>query len=208
VAVTDMPFITSTQVGAFLRQDLEGDLLTEMAVDIACSAVRDACDQRLDAVVADVVTIDGPGTEALVLPETPVTGVHSIYLNSFGGGDPILIDPATYTVSTRRGIVYVRAQGGQWIRGRGAYTVTYSHGYATPLDGSGSGDPTPGSGDDDFAAFPRTLVSLAILVAARFIQQGIVKAESVNGVTVTYSSDDTTLTKGELDIVAKHRANM
>lgn len=201
------PFITTTQLGAFLRQDLTGDLLAEMAVDIACQEIRDACGQVLSAVVDDVAVLDGPGTDALILPEQPVTGVASVLLNTTGSGDQVEILPTSYVVNLRRGAVYVRGTMGSWLRGRGLYTVTYSHGYGNPLASGSGDDPTPGSGDADWPTFPKTLVKLAILVAARFIQQGIVKAEAVNGVTVTYSSDDTTLTPGELDIIAKYRGN-
>lgn len=193
------PFITTADLGAYLRRDVTGDLMAELAVGSACETLRDMIGQDLDGKVDDVVTLDGSGTDALLLPQLPVAEVAAVYLLT--AGDPILVPAANYYLGDD-GVLYMR-RGLRWLPGRGLYQVIYSHGWNTQAESGGSGS---GLNVSDLPALPRTLRILATTWAARIYDQGLVSQESVGGYQVIYSAESSlSLTKGELALVAKYR---
>lgn len=170
-------FITNEDLGAYLGRDLSEDAMAATAADAACAIVRGAAEQRFDIVDDEEVLVDGSGTDTLLLPELPVVDVTAVL-----EGDTEL-DPATYIVDRARGAVVHKT--GAWRPGRGNFTVTYSHG---------------------FEEVPADVIIVALTVAARIYEQGIVKQESVGGYSATFASDDPVgLTRRERDIIAKYR---
>jgi hypothetical protein len=188
-----MPFVTTEQLAAYFHGsygDLTGDLLAELAIGSACDTLRSMCGQVFDAVADDVVTIPSAGTEALLLPELPAVGVSSVKL------DGVEVSADAYYVDLHDGILY-RTDGRRWTRGQGAYEVTYSHGYTSPAES--------GSGEDVFSDVPLDLVGLALTMAARIYDQGLVSQESTGGYQVIYSAPEALgLSKREMDVVKKH----
>lgn len=88
--------------------------------------VREWTRQHLEEVTNEEVSLDGTGTDVLLLPELPVTAVASIVDEN---------DSSTLTEDTdyrwwNNGIVR-RLAGNTWIEHPRRYTVTYTHGYAT-----------------------------------------------------------------------------
>ncbi len=185
------PFVSTDDLGDFLRRELTGDLMAEMAVGSACETLRDMIGQDLVGVVDDAVTLDGPGTDALLLPQTPVHEVASVLQ------DGEEVDSETYYLNKVDGALYRKV--GTWRRGRGRFEVTYTHGW-NAYSASGSG------GLASLPPLPRTLHILAVTLAARIYDQGLVKNEKVGTYSVIYSAESAlSMTKGEIDIVAKYR---
>ncbi len=198
------PFITTADLGGYLRQDLTGDLMAELAVGSACETLRDLLEQKMEGVVDDVVVIDGPGTDVLLLPELPAHDVVSVELLTLPVGTSSTVPEDAYHFDAYTGELKMR-HGLRWMRGRALYRVTYSHGWNT-MNASGSGG---GSGTDisDLPPLPRSLWILALTMAARIYDQGLVSQESVGGYQVIYSAESSlSLTRGEKNIVAKYRA--
>lgn len=205
-------FITTKELGAYLRRDVEGEMIAEIACEAACDTLRDMIGMVLDARTGDIATFNvAPGQDSLLLPELPVVGVDSVELISSLTGTPTELALTSYRIDFVNGIIYRVA--GVWPAGRQTVRVTYTHGYAAQIE-SGSGlwsDPPAsgsGSGDDGrmFPAWPRTLRMLALQAAARIYDQGLVKQESTGGYQAIYASDETLgFTRRELNLIAKYR---
>lgn len=177
------PFITEAELTTYLGRNVTAEDLATLAVGAASDLIRNAVGARLDNVEDDIILVDGSGTDTILLPELPVTEVTEVnYVTP--DTDPELLDPAEdYLVDLRNGALVTR--GGTWLEARGNYEVTYSHGYTD---------------------IPADLRVLALTVAARIYDQGIVKQESVGGYSATFSSPESmALTARELNLVAKYR---
>src|SRR5437867_2010441 len=74
------------------------DLRAIIALEDASATVRQAFDLALDDTVADEVTLDGSGTDALLLPELPVNGVASVAIVS-GDMTATLVEGTDYVRS-------------------------------------------------------------------------------------------------------------
>lgn len=199
-------WITTDDLGAYLRREIDpyNDILAQAAIDGACDRIRSETGQQIDGVVDDVVTLDGTGQDTLILPELPVVDVTSVQLWQPDGCPPLDIDSDDWFARLgRRGQIVRRGSWsayGIWLRGRGLYLVTYSHGYDTPGAGLGSGVVFP--------ALPGDLKTLAITLAARMYDQGLVSQETVGtAYQVIYSAASSlALTAGEMAIINKYSA--
>jgi hypothetical protein len=151
-----------------------GDLVkAELDLAYAWDLIRDHTGQTIDLVSADVVTVFGTDTGALLLPQVPVVSVASVL------EDGTALTPVTdYTVDPAAGILYRQRGAGAlygptlaWDRWR-SYTVTYTHGYAVD-------------------AIPAILKTVAFQIArSRSTGAGAgVTQESVAGYSVTYAND-------------------
>lgn len=188
------PFITTAQLEAYLRlpaDSLTGDLLAEMCVGSACETLRQMTNQDLDAVADDVVMVSSPGMTSLVLPDMPVWHVSGVKLAG------VEVSTDRYRFDRRNGILWMI--GGVWIAGRLTYEVTYSHGYGSLVESGSGGD------GDEAPPYPADLVMLAVTMAARIYDQGLVQQESTGGYQVIFSAPSALgLTDREMDIVAKY----
>ncbi|TFB96529.1 MULTISPECIES: hypothetical protein [unclassified Cryobacterium] len=121
---------TPAQLAAFLQQPLAADDASAiLMLDIASGMVRDFMQLTLDPVINDVVLIDPLAGYVALLPETPVTSVS--LLETFDGTVWTTVDPATYTVSKRLGMISANPNTGfHWPSAPESWRVTYSHGFA------------------------------------------------------------------------------
>lgn len=171
------PFISRGDLGNYLRRDLSTDAAALIAIDAASQMVRSATEQVLTAVADDEITVDGEGRDVILLPELPVTEVSSFVYDE----DEIAEDD--YWVDLARGAIYSR--NGNWLRGRGLYTIIYSHG---------------------FEEVPTDLRILALTLAARIYDQQLVKQESVGGYQAIYGAEESLgFSRREKDIIAKYK---
>lgn len=178
MAVTD-PFISSSDLSEYLERDLDEDKAL-IAVDSACDIVRGYMEIPVNVQEDEEITIDGSGTDALVLPSRPVVEVSSVALE----GDALVADE-DYKVDLEKGMIYLLGSCRGWRRGRLNYEVTYSHGWEP----------------DDI---PRRIRMVALNVAARIYDQGIVQQESVGGYQVVYGTGDAVgLSANEMRILDK-----
>lgn len=95
----------------------------QFALAVVSGAVRNYCRQRLDLVLGDTVTLDGPGGPLLFLPELPVISVASVEVD----GDPLTVSD-DYKLAGHG--VLVRQGRYRWGPGVQNVQVTYSHGYS------------------------------------------------------------------------------
>lgn len=89
---------------------------------VVSSAIRNYCEQTLDRVTGDVVTLDQEGGPLLFLPELPVVSVSAVRENG------TLLTVGTHYKLTGNGVL-VRQGGLNWYRGVQTVQVTYTHGY-------------------------------------------------------------------------------
>lgn len=174
------PFISEADVVELLGRGDPSDPGLTIAVTSACDIVRDAAGQVFTAVPQDSVTLDGTDTDALPLPERPVTTIRTVSVEGTAVDD--------YTVNDN-GILFrgtVTGDGSTWPRGRQNVTVVYDHGYA---DGE----------------VPASVRMVALGLASRLWVQGVAVSESIGQSSVTYGGPASELTKTELLILSKYR---
>ena len=150
----------------------------EYDLDAACDKIRDYLGQTIDLVAADVITLYGTDTRAMILPELPVASVTSIVQEA----DDIY--PAETITDYRvddHGVLWRNHP--EWWPRWASYTVTYTHGYA-PAD------------------VPAILKVAAFKLAMVEAGQGI-RQESVAGYSVTYESPDAILSMLDRRIVKR-----
>jgi hypothetical protein len=127
-----IPFISSEDLSAYLETTLvPDDLMTLIALDGACQAVRDALHRTLNYSTSTEEILDGSRTPALVLKHRPIVELISVSLDDevIFDTDPDDIDLHDISVDADAGVLYLR-DGTWWTWGRGNVTVTYAHGYA------------------------------------------------------------------------------
>lgn len=173
------PFISLDDLTAYLGYDPEQERAT-IALDTACQVVRDHVGQAVDRVADDVVELDSEGTDTILLPELPVVSVASVV----GPGGVELSADMDYRLDPEMGALVTRGRWRRFLRGRGIYTVTYTHGWDT---------------------VPSSVRGVALELAARVYDQQLVKQETAGAYGVTYAADAALmLTDGERAILAKH----
>lgn len=175
-----VPFIDAQDVSDWLGRDVTLDPGAITAIDAACDICRGEAEQRINAGTS-TVSLDGAGTDCLLLPERPVTTVGTVTVN---GVDE---DEFMWTAEGK----LLRGTAGElprtaWPRGRQNVAVTYVHGWTAD-------------------EIPRDIRVVALSVATRLIVQGIARAESIGETSVTYASASTELLPGEQRILRKYR---
>lgn len=181
------PFISTSDVVDYIGRGGTTDPGMLIAVDAACDIVRDLAGQNFNASTS-TITLDGSGTDSLLLPQLPVTAAGTVVV---AGGT------VTDYVLNSNGILFRKAVDTDedyvdsyrtltWPAGRQNIVVTYDHGYA----------------DDDI---PRSVRMVALQIASRLVVQGAALEESVGDVRVKYAVAASELTANELRILQKHR---
>jgi hypothetical protein len=174
------PFISPQDVVNYLGRGTITDPGMIIATDAACDICRTIGEQTFNAATS-TVTLDGTGTDAILLPELPVNAAGTVTVNGTAVTD--------YTLNGNgilfRGSVGV-SQCGTWPAGRQNISVTFDHGYAE-------------------VDLPRDVRMVALAIASRLVLQGPVKQESVGPVSLSYAVNSTDLTNGEMLILGKYR---
>lgn len=168
------PFISATDLNNYLGLVVDADKAA-IAVDAACDTLRKTADQSLDYVSGDVVVLDSDGGHTLLLPELPVYTVTSVV----GPGSVALVEGVNYVVDLENGALQTKEWSSRWMKGRKIYTVTYSHGYVDNAAAPG----LPANAIE----WPAALRIIALQLASRIYDQGLVSSESVGGYSSTYS---------------------
>jgi hypothetical protein len=175
------PFISAQDVVDYLGRGVASDPGLVLATDAACDTVRTFAERTFNQIVGGTVILDGTGTDALVLPEQPVTAAGTVLVNGSQITDYML---------TQEGVLLRGTAGGEprpvWPCGRQNVTVVCDHGYAT-------------------VDFPRDVKMVALALASRLVVQGVTVSETVGDVSVSYAGPATDLTKGEQMILRKYR---
>jgi hypothetical protein len=174
------PFITPQDVVDYLGRGTATDPGLLIATDAACDMVRTVAEQQFNRGTT-TYTLDGSGTDALLLPELPVASAGTVVVNGAAVTD--------YTLNGN-GILYRGTAGGYprptWPEGRQNVTVTAVHGYE----------------DVDL---PRDVRMVALQAAARIAMQGVASEETVGATRIKYANAATDFTTNELRILRKYR---
>lgn len=174
-------FITAQELEDYLGYTLDSTRAT-VAVDSACEVLRAEAEQTFNLVADETVYLDSDGTDFLILPEAPVTEVASVTIR---GSGTVLVENTHYIVDLPAAMIYTKSEAQTFLKGRQAYEVVYSHGY-------------------DTGEFPKSLTLLALHLAARIYDQGIVSSESVGGVSMSYAAPESiVLTDRERSLLTK-----
>lgn len=192
-----MTFITAQDVVDRLGRGGTADAGLVSAVASACQMVQTLSGQDLD-LATETVTLDGTGTDALVLPQLPVNNVGTVSIRG------TVVDPQFYDLKDNGVLVrvygtattsnqplfsddwqYVNSYSEvRWPLGRQNISVTYSHGYGT---------------------VPADLQEVALSLASRLVIQGVALQESTGPNSIRYAVSSTDLTSGEKAIIRKYR---
>lgn len=101
---------------------------------VASGMIRRYLEQDITQTLNDVELCDPVGS-AVFLRQLPVQSVSLVETTTDGGVTWVMVDPASYTVSKRTGMVAAKPWTGvQWGSDPESWRVTYSHGYPTVPD--------------------------------------------------------------------------
>lgn len=178
------PFITTTDMSDYLGRDVTDDPGALIALDAACDTVRTFAERDFNRTTG-TVTLDGTGTDSLLLPQLPVNSAGTVSVDGTAVTD--------YTLNSN-GILFrgsVSAEGAaytasKWPEGRQNIVVTYDYGY-------------------DPADLPRDVRMVALSLASRLVVQGVAVEESIGGVSVKYAGPAMDLTTTEKLVLHKYR---
>jgi hypothetical protein len=184
------PFIARQDLTDYLGKNVNSDAGALAAVDAACDICRDIAEQTFNQVLGDTVTLDGPGTDALLLPELPVSAAGTVSLRD-SEGNWTTAGTADYALNGNGILLATNTSGTAdfgttWPSGRQNIRVTYEHGYAD-------------------ADLPRSVRMVALSIASRLIVQGVAQFETEGDVSIRYAVNSTDLTNGEKAILRKYR---
>lgn len=181
------PFIAPQDLVDYLGRGTATDPGMIIATDAACDICRDIAGQTFNQETS-TVTLDGTGTDALLLPQLPVTAAGTVTVAGSAVTDYVLNgNGILFRKASDTDVDYTDAcRTLKWPVGRQNITVTYEHGYA----------------DDDL---PRSIRMVALSIASRLVIQGVASEESVGDVRVKYAAAATDLTPGELRILQMAR---
>ena len=182
-------FITVAELGNLLGRDLSTDTAGTAVVEAACDICRDVAEQTFTRGTTTQV-FDGPGTDALLLPELPVNSIGTVSVSDSS-------NPPTWTVAgtadyalNGNGVLYATDTAGTslfgtvWPKGRQNVRITYDHGYT---------------------AVPESVKAVAKSVASRLLVQGPAISEAIGDVNVRYAGEATALMPTERLILTKYR---
>ena len=123
------PFIGTDDLSAITGTTVtDDDLITAIALDAGCEAVRSYTGQTINYVEDDVEEHDGKGTRAVRLDERPIRDITSVEV------DGVALDADVLSIRKS----FVRRKDAVFPVGLGNIVVTYSHGWdAIPDDSAG-----------------------------------------------------------------------
>jgi len=178
------PFISSADLAAYTVNDSLNSDLAVIALDAACESVRGHVDQALELTSVTDEWRDGNGTGSMLLP-FPLTALTSlvVYADRTDTAPDTLVANTDYVVNLTTGVVN-RIDGGRFTLGRQNVKVSYSFGYVT---------------------VPSDARLVALQVAARIYEIGMVENESVGGVSQAYVKGAGQLTLDEKHALRRHR---
>lgn len=146
-------FCTIADLEAFLQISIPYDSeAAARAIQEATNAIKTYCQQEIEQVAGDEITLDCAGGTKLFLPELPVTAVTEVIED----GETLVVDD-DYKLG-QYGILH--RIGAKWAEGIQIIEITYAHGYAM---------------------LPGIVVDVATRAAARAYQAGL-RAEEADGV--------------------------
>jgi len=174
------PFIAPQDIVDYLGRGTATDPGMVIAADAACDICRTVAERSFNAGTS-TVTLDGSGTDTLLLPDLPVSTAGTVLVN---GGT------VTDYMLNGNGMLFRGTAGVDprpvWPMGRQNVRVTYEHGYQT-------------------ADLPRDVRMVALSIASRLVVQGVALEESIGPVRMKYAAAATDLTNGEARILGKYR---
>lgn len=174
------PFISAQDLTDYLGRDVTADDGAIIALDAACDIVRTVAERQFNRGTT-TFTLDGTGTDALLLPELPVNSAGTVTVN---GGT------ITDYVLSSTGVLFRGTAGSDprstWPSGRQNVVVTVDHGYAS-------------------VDLPRDVRVVALSIASRLLVQGVAVEESLGTSRIKYAVAATDLTNGEKMILRKYR---
>jgi hypothetical protein len=178
---TTTPFISPKDIVDYIGRGGTADPGIIIAADAACDMCRTVAGQLFNEITGDTITLDGTGTDTVLLPNVPVNAVGTITLN---GGT------ITDWMFNDNGVVFRGTAGVDprpvWPRGRQNVTITYDHGYAE-------------------VDIPRDVRMVALALATRLVLQGAAIEEQRGTGRIRYAGPATDLTMGEQLILGKYR---
>lgn len=172
-----LPFISNADLENYLGLTTDVDKAA-IAADTACDVIRKTLDQNMDFVADDEVVLDSEGLDFLLLPEMPVYSVTSLT----GPGGSELTQGTTFVLDKESGSLRTKNFGSKFLKGRQIYTAVYTHGYVS--DAAAPGLPA------DVVEWPSSMRMVALQLASRIYDQGIVSSESVGGVSMSYAAPE------------------
>lgn len=111
-----------------------GDTSAAFLLSVASGMIRRYLEQDVTEVLDDVEYADPVGPVVL-LRQLPVTSVSKVETSTDGGATWTVVDPASYTVSRKTGVVAAKPWTGvAWGSDPESWRVTYSHGYTVVPD--------------------------------------------------------------------------
>ena len=180
------PFISVQDLTDYIGRDVTSDPGALMAIDAACDTIRDITEQDF-TYGTTTVSLDGTGTDVLILPQRPVANAGTVLVDGGTIVDYIAPTPDGFLYRGSATASFNGYAGACWPRGRQNVTVTYEHGFQT-LD------------------VPRSIRMVAISYAARLVLQGVAQSETVGDVTVSYGMAASDLTDNEKRILIGYLA--
>lgn len=182
-----LPFISRDDLRDYTGKDVTNDDGAIIVCDAACDTVRTFTEQEINRAVS-TITVDGPGTDAIVLPQFPVNTAGTVVVNGGTVTDWVLdeINGKLLRKVTAADVGEGVPSAIVWPFGRQNVEVTYDHGYA----------------DDEI---PRDIRMVALSLASRLIIQGPAVQENQAQQSVRYAGPAPDLTKTEQALLRKFR---
>jgi len=119
-------FCTVENIEQFLNLSIQDDednvASCERAISAVMEAIKNYCQQEIEQVADEAITLDCDGGDMIFLPELPVISVASVVEN-----DETLTVTDDYILG-QHGILYRIGQ--DWYSGVQKITITYTHGHA------------------------------------------------------------------------------
>lgn len=184
------PFISRDDLSAYLGRDVTTDDGALIAIDAACDIVRTVAEQTFNQAIGGTAVLDGTGTDALLLPELPVSNAGTVLVNGTAVTDYVLNGNG---VLFRRGSLSPTSSWEDcqpiprvWPVGRQNVEVVYDYGYAD-------------------ADMPRDVRMVALQIAARAVVQGVAVEETSGDERIKYGGPALDLTSTEKIVLRKYK---
>lgn len=183
-----MALVTTQELSDYIGRDVSSDDGAAFAVESASQIVQTLTEQDFTE-ATNTVSLDGTGTDTLLLPQRPVSTVGTVTVNGEEETDFTYTPEGRLIRTSEDEPTYSTwSQGYQssayWPQGRQNVEVTYTHGAGTA---------------------PADVRMVALMIAYRLVTQGGALQEAVGDVTKRYAVASTDLTSGEQAILRKYR---
>jgi hypothetical protein len=174
------PFIDAQDIVDYIGVGGTTDPGMLIALDSACDICRTIAEQDFNAGTA-TVSLDGTGTDCLLLAQRPVLNAGTVLVNGGTVTDYMLTADGRLL---RGSAVSSTCTLPVWPMGRQNVQVTYEYGYTE---------------------VPRDVRMVALQIAARIVVQGVTVRETQGDLSVDYATAATDLNANELRILRKYR---